>query len=207
MPIITTPRSLYDYALGHNSGMVLSSLTSSPAYDSWVSRLLGKAGSVHAPLEDDLQEGACWHLPDWLRQIAVAFRDVVCVTHVMVDHIPAGLINVTDIAPRKLLLWGMVDGEDNLAKYHSLRNSATGTLCELLTAHRAPALSRGMPFLPLVSFDYNIHATNHTQVFLILDPVTATGMDFSMVVLEILDNWGGEMTCLYRVGIYGERRT
>ncbi|KAI5985409.1 hypothetical protein EDC04DRAFT_2590291 [Pisolithus marmoratus] len=207
MLIITTPCSLYDYALGHNGGMVLSSLTSSPAYDSWVSRLLGKVGSVHAPLEDDLQEGACWHLPDQLRQIAVAFQDVVCITHVMVDHVLAGLINITDIAPHKLLLWGMVDREDNLAKYHSLCNSAMGTLHELLTAHRTPALSCGMPFLPLVSFDYNIHATNHMQVFPILDPVMATGMDFSMVVLEILDNWGGKMTCLYQVGIYGEHRT
>ncbi|KAI6008484.1 hypothetical protein EDC04DRAFT_2610980 [Pisolithus marmoratus] len=89
-----------------------------------------------------------------------------------------------------VLLWGMVDGEDNLAKYHSLCNSATGTLCELLTARTAPALSHGMPFIPLVSFDYNIHATNHTQVFPIFDSVAATGMDFGVVVLEILDNWG-----------------
>ncbi|KAI6043259.1 hypothetical protein EDC04DRAFT_2563006 [Pisolithus marmoratus] len=197
MLITTTPHSLYDYALWRNGGMVLSSLTSSPAYDSLVSRLLGKVGSVHVALEDDLQEGACWHLPNWFGQIAIAFRDVVHVTHVMVDHIPARLINTTDITPCKLLLWGMVNREDNLAKYHSLCNSAMGTLCELLTARTAPALSRGMPFVPLVSFDYNIHATNHTQVFLIFDSVVATGMDFGVVVLEILDNWGSKLTCLY----------
>ncbi|KAI6041184.1 hypothetical protein EDC04DRAFT_2566062, partial [Pisolithus marmoratus] len=140
-------------------------------------------------------------------QIAIAFQDVVHVMHVMVDHIPVGLTNTTERAPRKLLLWGMVDGKDNLVKYHSLCNSATGALCGLLTAHTAPALSHSMPFIPLARFDYNIHATNHTQLFPILDSVAATGMDFGVVVLEILDNWGGELTCLYWVGIYGEHRT
>ncbi|KAI6150237.1 hypothetical protein EDD17DRAFT_1765893 [Pisolithus thermaeus] len=188
------PRSSYDYALWSNGGVVLSSLTSPYGYDSWVNRLIGKIGSVQAVLEDDLQE-------------AITFQDVVRVTHVMVDHIPAELTNAIEIAPCKLLLWGMVDGEDNLAKYHSLRSSATGPLCDLLTARMAPALSRGMPFVPLVSFDYNIHAANHTQLFPIPDSVVAAGMDFGVVVLEILDNWDGELTCLYRVGIYGERRT
>ncbi|KAI5994055.1 hypothetical protein EDC04DRAFT_2586409 [Pisolithus marmoratus] len=120
-------------------------------------------------------------------QIAIALRDVIHVTHVMVDHIPAGLTNATESAPHKLLLWGMVDGKDNLV-------NVTSTLHELLTAHMVPALSRGMPFIPLVRFDYNIHATNHTQLFPILDSVAATGMDFGIVVLEILDNWGGELT-------------
>ncbi|KIO03548.1 hypothetical protein M404DRAFT_145533, partial [Pisolithus tinctorius Marx 270] len=197
-----------DYASWCNGGIVLKPLTtSSHAYDSWVNKLLGKTGSARAALEDDLQEGACWRLPDRLGQIAVAFREVVRVTHVVVDHIPAGLTNTIGLAPRKLLLWGMVDGKDNLVKYHSLRNSATGTLQELLAARAAPALSHGMPFIPLVSFDYNIHATNHTQIFPILGSVAATGMDFGVVVLEILDNWGGELMCLYRVGIYGEHRT
>lgn len=201
------PHSSYDYALWSNGGVVLSSLTSPHGYDSWVNRLMGKIGSVQAVLEDDLREGACWRLPNRLGQIAIAFQDVVRVTHVMVDHIPAELTNAIEIAPRKLLLWGMVDGEDNLAKYHSLRSGATGPLRDLLTARMAPALSRGMPFVPLVSFDYNIHAANHTQLFPILDSVVAAGMDFGVVVLEILDNWDGEVTCLYRVGIYGERRT
>ncbi|KIK10446.1 hypothetical protein PISMIDRAFT_124395, partial [Pisolithus microcarpus 441] len=149
--------------------------------------------------------GACWHLPEQHGQIAVAFRDVVCVTHVMVDHIQAGLTNTTENAPHKLLLWGMVNGEDNLVKYHFLRNSATGTLRELFIAHTVPAL--GMSFIPLLSFDYDIHATNHTQLFPIHDSVMAANMDFGVVVLVILGNWGGELTCLYRVGIYGERRS
>ncbi|KAI5993678.1 hypothetical protein EDC04DRAFT_2910730 [Pisolithus marmoratus] len=94
-----TPRNLYDYALWRNGGIVLSSLTSPHAYESWVNRLLGGTGSVYTALEDDLQE-------------AIALWDVIRVTHVMVDHIPAGLTNATESAPRKLLLWGMVDGKD-----------------------------------------------------------------------------------------------
>ncbi|KAI6002502.1 hypothetical protein EDC04DRAFT_2583700 [Pisolithus marmoratus] len=192
-----TPSNLYDYALWHNGGIVLSSLMSPHAYESWVNRLLGGMGSVYTALEDDLQEGACWRVPGQLGQIAITLWDVIHVTHVMVDHIPAGLTNATESAPHKLLLWGMVNGKDNLMKYHSLCNSVTITLRELLTAHMAPALSCGMPFIPLVHFDYNIHATNHTQLFPILDSVAATGMDFGIVVLEILDNWGGKLTCLY----------
>ncbi|KAI5990281.1 hypothetical protein EDC04DRAFT_2588092 [Pisolithus marmoratus] len=210
MPVNTQPipRSLYDYALWSNGGIVLSSLTSPHGCDSWVNRLMGKKGSAQAVLEDDLQEGACWHLPNRLGQIAIVFRDVVHVTHVMVDHILAELTNAIEIAPHKLLLWGMVDGTDNLAKYHSLQSSAMGPLCDLLTARMAPALSCSMPFVPLVSFDYNIHeSANHTQLFPVLDSVAAAGMDFGVVVLEILDNWDGELMCLYRVGVYGEHRT
>jgi hypothetical protein len=130
---------------------------------------------------------------------------VAHVTHVSVVHIPGEPTVAIETAPRKMVLWGMVDGADNLAKYHALRRNATGVLADLMATLAAPAIHHDLIFLPLVSFDYSIHAPGHVQTFPLLPSVVNANMDFGVVVLEIMGNWGSSTTCLHGTRVLGVR--
>jgi len=115
------------------------------------------------------------------------------------------LVHLTDsigMAPRKIILWGMVEGDNNLEKYNALHQSATGILLELFQS--TPAVMDGIVLVPLSSFDYNIYTPHHIQSFSILPAVANAGMDFGVAVFTILENWGGLSTCVYHVGVHGQ---
>src|SRR5438128_12516891 len=105
------------------------------------------------------------------------------------------------MAHRKIILWGMVEGDSNLEKYNALRQSATGILLELFKS--TPAVTDGIVLVPLSSFDYNIYTPHHIQSFSILPAVANAGMDFGVAVFTILENWGGLFTCVYLVVLFG----
>ncbi len=109
-------------------------------------------------------------------------------------------------------VWGMVEGKDNIAKV----NEWTAEKVRL----RAEALERGetveeeeypktLPKTPMyiriAAFDYNIHAPNPVQTFPVPDEIQDLGVDFGIVALRILNNWGrDEFTCLYRFRVHGD---
>lgn len=149
--------------------------------------------------------GSFWLINGHSGQLGIRLSEVARLSHVTVDHVPEIPPTTIETAPRKMILWGVVDGEDNLAKYHSLRNKATGILSVLLATRPPPPIHHHLLFLPLVAFDYSIHVMDHDQTFPLLPPVVNSEMDFGVVVLEIVDNWGGSTTCLHRVRVHGDR--
>ena len=46
-------------------------------------------------------------------------------------------------------------------------------------------------------------APNAVQTFPVDEDVHASGMDFGIVVLRVLSNWGQQFTCLYRFRVHG----
>jgi hypothetical protein len=190
-----------------SSGEVIARLTtrSTTAYSSWVSRWFG-VGSHRTSPSAALGDGAgsCWLIPGKVGQLGVRLPNILRITHVAVEHAVQQQVSAAELAPRKMVLWGLVDGKENLAKFKYLRNSATGMLRELFTSRTGPGINEHLPFVPLASFDYNIHSDNHIQTFPVFDSVANAGMDFGVVVLEILDNWGGRSTCLYRFRVHAE---
>ena len=190
-----------------SGGEVIARLTtrSPTAYSSWVSRWFGVGShrtSPSAALGDGV--GSCWLLPGKVGQLGVRLPNILRITHVAVEHAGQQQGSAAELAPRKMVLWGLVDGKENLVKFKHLRNSATGMLRELLMSRTAPGINEHLPFVPLASFDYNIHSDNHIQTFPVFDSVANARMDFGVVVLEILDNWGGPSTCLYRFRVHAE---
>ncbi|EAU81114.2 hypothetical protein CC1G_09756 [Coprinopsis cinerea okayama7 len=78
---------------------------------------------------------------------------------------------------------------------------------QLSDAANITAMSLSQPFdesvlVPLVHAHYNATSPQSRQIFAVTSPV-AKVVRFDIVVVEVLDNWGGESTCLYHIGVHG----
>ena len=61
-------------------------------------------------------------------------------------------------------------------------------------------------YIRLANFTYSIHSLNNVQTFPILPEIRELGIDFGIVVLRVLNNWGrDDFTCLYRFRVHGRR--
>ena len=193
--------SLAEYASGRAGGKIVPSLTTPTMFpqSSLIRRLLRGTpppGSPWAALDEHMQFESCWLLGGKSGQLGVKLSRAVRISHVVVDH----HVNDTLTAPRQMILWGLVDGEENFASFHALQAKRTGVISE---KHSLPVISGGLSFVPLSSFEYDTHAANLTQTFPIFPFIVDSGMDFDVVVLGILGNWGGTSTRLYRFRVYG----
>ena len=126
------------------------------------------------------------------------------IRNITVDHpsFPSTLAK----APRKFVVWGVVDGEANMERYsdssdiiHDLwsRVGANGPM----TRNE----DRDLQFVPLASVFYNIRAEQLFQTFQVFPEITRLDMDFGIVVIQILGNWGDSFTACHHMGIYGEQ--
>ncbi|KAI6099069.1 hypothetical protein F5141DRAFT_1010552 [Pisolithus sp. B1] len=142
--------------------------------------------SPWAALSDDMQSQSCWLLGGNINQVVV-------------DHI----VGDTSTAPRQMILWGLVNGRENLALLCAFHAKPTSDMLDISEKCTFPAISGSFTFIPLSYLEYNIHATNLTQTFPMCPFILDSGMDFGVVVLEILGNWGNTSMCLYCFRVYG----
>ncbi|KAI0762925.1 hypothetical protein C8Q74DRAFT_1191173 [Fomes fomentarius] len=183
-----------DFALVADGAKVVNNLTSP-------SPLTGD-NSPELALRDDLRIGQCWLVDQRSFQLGVGLPVFVHPTHVTVEHIPLEIAADIRQSPRKMLLWGMVEGPLNRARYRNL--VANGVVLPAATYGRyGPHLSDDRLFVLLTSFEYNIHAPFHVQTFPIYDTILDLDFYFGVLVLEAVENWGAESTCLYRWRVHG----
>ncbi|KAM5539814.1 hypothetical protein V8D89_006627 [Ganoderma adspersum] len=115
---------------------------------------------------------------------------------VTVDHVPWEVADDPNQAPCWMRLWGAVDGRENLAKYAQYLVSAFSNLGD------GPVIIQGWTFLHLLDFKYDLFGANYVQTFSLDTPVQDLKMDFGIFVVEVLDNWGSELTCIYHIQLY-----
>ncbi|CDO76816.1 hypothetical protein BN946_scf185033.g13 [Trametes cinnabarina] len=197
------PVLLQDYALEADGGKVLTSLTTPlPRSEKRVSSFsTGQPFGPEVVIDDTLAIGRCWSttVPS---QVGLSTPMLIHPTNVTIDHIPRELAVDIGRAPRRMTLWGVVDGKPNHAHYKSIiaaRGKTGGS--------KAPSLTSGHIFLSLACFEYDINADLHVQTFPVSQDIIDSGMDFGVFVLELLDDWGASSVCLYRVRIHGTPAT
>ena len=66
--------------------------------------------------------------------------------------------------------------------------------------------SRNSERLLLTSFTYDPSAPSHIQTFPVDNEIVEMGLDVGIVIFQVLSNWGGDFTCLYRVSWRPARR-
>ncbi|KAL7279757.1 hypothetical protein ACG7TL_006164 [Trametes sanguinea] len=158
------PVPLRDYALAADGGMVFDELTwSFPGFASSPPELV---------LEDDMRVGRCWRFTGSRGQIAISLPVFIHPTHVSIDHIPRAIAADVGQAPRRMTLWGVIDGFENQERDHP------------------PLTKDEYIFVELADFVYNVTQVRPVQTFALREEVRQLGIDIGLVVLEIMDNWG-----------------
>ena len=202
-----------DFALQSSGGSVVHLLTTG-APDVNATQVIGQTESQstvpvrqcgtnctnppEVALSDDLRMEYCWPIRNSSGQLGFMLSEMILVTHVTIDHLARDMTSDISSAPRRMVLWGVIDGEDNMDKVKSVLKATGDELS-------GPPITGGYTYIKLQSFSYDIDAPFHIQTFPMIESVVALGLDIGVLVLEILDNWGGPSTCLYRVRIHGER--
>ncbi|KAH7903957.1 hypothetical protein BJ138DRAFT_1107231 [Hygrophoropsis aurantiaca] len=202
-----------DYALRRAGGEIIPELTAPRLIDQepWTASIVSSRkpkvvrNGPEVVLDEDLHTGSCWRFGANSGQVGISLSERISITHVTIDHIAKELTSTIELAPRTIILWGVVDGGTLLTEV--ALKSATGKAAELLASTKGPAISTGFQFAPLAWITYDIHTNSHVQTFQVFDYITSSNMTFSMVVVEIVDNWGAPSTCLYRVRVHGQHST
>ncbi|KAF8969050.1 hypothetical protein BDZ97DRAFT_1915734 [Flammula alnicola] len=167
--------------------------------------LIGKVPSM--ALTDKVGENFCWEFPGSYGHLGIVLKERISVHQVSIDHLPRELGSDTGIrqAPRKVILWGKVQGEHNVALAQLYRQR----LGSYRTGH-IPLKPRGLQggsdlYVPLVEFEYKLGGSSkpHIQTSSVPPYLRTLNMDFEIVVLEILSNYGAPSTCLHRVRVHG----
>jgi len=106
-------------------------------------------------------------------------------------------------APRNMEVWGFVEGAENLAKVAAWEASRFEAGLEVPTQPRS--LPSSGKYLRIAQLEYDIDAPNAVQTFPVDEDVRGLGLDFGIVVLRMVSNWGKEFTCLYRFRVHGQK--
>lgn len=138
------------------------------------------------------EPGDCWcSAPDALRkgraQLAVSLSHPIYPSQVTIEHLPMDAAPAGNIsnAPRWVELWVETDQPVVYRAGYSdnpCQDGPAGWQC-------------------LGRFGYNIHGSNHVQSFY-LDATSSVPTRKAMI--RVMNNWGADHTCLYRVRLHGE---
>ncbi|OSD03004.1 hypothetical protein PYCCODRAFT_1349687, partial [Trametes coccinea BRFM310] len=191
---------LPDHALFAHGGRIVDELTSARH-----GKKIPTTYTLHPPeivLNEDMRIGSCWLVPQTHAQIAVVIPRFLYPTNITIDHVSRAISLDPGQAPRHMRLWGLLEDPRNRESYRSIVDtpSRTAAPVEIPTA---PPISRGHEYALLAEFEYDIYAPTPIQTFQTDPRILSSPIYFGLIVLEIIDNWGGDAICLYRLRIHG----
>jgi SUN domain-containing protein 1/2 len=168
-------------------------------------------------LHPDIHVGNCWPFKGPVGQIGVMLSRSIVISEVTIDHAAKEVAFDVRSAPKKMELWGLVDGAENIqkvAEYHRRREQHYRDLVNAANREgRTPpppedpypsTLPPDSHYLRLAQFSYDVNAPSHIQTFSVPQEIQDLGVDIGIVVLRINSNWGEpNWTCLYRLRVHG----
>ena len=186
----------FDFASLGAGGQHLPNLTSSGSFPD-------------RALTSSLDEGQCWLLPGAVGHLGIHLPNPVTVTHFSVDHAVLPAVTHQRDAPRSMILWGWLEGGPNLAIFNSSLHLRGLSHSRPSVSDVTETLQKSNPrafLVELAHVEYSIFdGGGHRQTFAVHSDISAAGLDFGVVVLEIKGNWGADTTCLYGIRIHGHR--
>jgi SUN domain-containing protein 1/2 len=201
-----------DFALHSGGAVVIPSLTSDTheikpdgVRQQVIGYLTGQGYAIGRPpitaLHHETHVGHCWPFEGSQGQLGVTLSRIVQIDEITIDHVARDIAWDMSSAPRKMEVWGLVEGSSNFEKVAELDAARTKAGQEIPMQPRS--LPHSVRYVRIAQFEYDIDATNAVQTFPVDEDVRASGMDFGIVVLRVLNNWGQQFTCLYRFRVHG----
>ena len=217
-----------DYSMYYAGGRVIPALTT-PTYSLQPRGILNYAwGAITGrtilegrppvtALHPDISVGNCWPFRGSKGQLAVMLARPVIITEFTIDHAAKEVVHDVRPAPKKMEVWGLVEGKENVKKveeYHRRREQRHRDLVAIASREgRQPppkedpypdSLPESEHYIRLAQFTYDLRKNNHIQTFSVPQDIQDLGVDIGIVVLFIQSNWGQpEWTCLYRFRVHG----
>lgn len=205
-----------DFALRSGGAWVIPSLTS-PTLEvrpkGFARQILGLfTGSGYSlgrspatALHHELHNGNCWPFAGKEGQLGVLLAaPAVIVEEVTIDHVAKDVAYDVRSAPREMEVWGLVEGKENVERIKAWRESGGAASYDNGLVYPT-TLPKHPEFIRISNFTYDIHAPNYVQTFAVDPEIRALEVDFGIVVLRVLSNWGMDVTCLYRFRVHGTK--
>jgi len=177
-------------------------------------------------LHHEMQNGHCWPFAGGEGQLGVALASPIFIEEVSIDHVAKSIAFDMRSAPRQMEVWGLVEGKDNIARVRAWKediasrkegeqpsgeqSSASynqdGSDASSYEAVYPKTLPKYPEYVRLANFIYDIHSPHNVQTYPVMPEMRELGIDFGIVVLRVLNNWGrDDFTCLYRFRVHGQR--
>ena len=203
-----------DFALSSSGASVIPSLTSDTLeiipqglWQQAVATITGNGYAIGRPpitaLHYETHNGHCWPFAGDQGQLGVLLALPVRIEEITIDHVARDIAWDMRSAPRKMEVWGLVEGAENLAKVAAWEVSRTEAGLEVPIQPRS--LPSSAKYLRIAQVEYDIDAPSAVQTFPVDEDIRGLGLDFGIVVLRMLSNWGKEFTCLYRFRVHGQK--
>lgn len=127
-------------------------------------------------------------------QLGVLMPRTIVPSSITIEHIPSrGTLDIGS-APKDFEVWVTNTETTSFADLGSMPNGQ-------LDCGEQPAAG----YVCVARARYDIHAANHVQNFAVDAAAALVGGPVNKVVLKVLNNWGRDYTCLYRVRFHGEQ--
>ncbi|KAI4726979.1 hypothetical protein E4T49_05225 [Aureobasidium sp. EXF-10728] len=122
-------------------------------------------------------------------QIGVIIPRAMNPTSITIEHMPStGTLDI-GAAPREFEIW--------------VRSRISGAASRLYNSHLGCGEAPESSLVCIGKASYDIHALNHVQNFDLEDVNGEIGfVDFA--VIRVINNWGQDWTCIYRIRLHGE---
>lgn len=203
-----------DFALSSSGASIIPSLTSDTLeivpqglWQQAIATVTGNGYAIGRPpitaLHYETHNGHCWPFVGDQGQLGVLLALPVLIEEITIDHVARDVAWDMRSAPRKIEVWGFVEGAKNLDKVAAWEVSRNEAGLEV------PIQPRSLPhsgkYLRIAQFEYDIDAPDAVQTFPVDEDIHSLGLDFGIAVLRVLSNWGKEFTCLYRFRVHGQK--
>jgi hypothetical protein len=155
-------------------------------------------------LEEPAILGECWEFGGPRGTIGIRLATPVNITALSVDYIPFHRLSSLSRkrAPKSLTLWGLIKASQisKIVPALPIRNRPTQDF--LVGTGLPDSVEKDDSFVSLLDVAYELHS-DVKQVFVRQDYNLSTDWMYEIVVVEVTDNWGGNSTCLYHIGVHG----
>ncbi|KAJ7631941.1 hypothetical protein DFH06DRAFT_1337463 [Mycena polygramma] len=141
-------------------------------------------------------DGRCWEISGSTGTIAVRLSQTLAPAAIAVHQsIQHQLSSRTVMAPRQLTIWA-IDGGTTEGQPHANREHKP--IDDFLVSGRSvPKDLQGQKVVNIMDFEFAKNSGVSSQVFLVpSSPRT------NLIIVEVRDNWGGNRTCIQRIGVY-----